>query len=110
MNDNPFDELSESDQRAAIDIACAVSILITRLPGLIPQEVSSDMPAWMDTIGKEFAINRSLSTELSREALAQIGQQLFNNSWRWNVTKETDATISTYFKQGPSVEVEIDGN
>jgi hypothetical protein len=93
-NAKPFDQLSETDQRVAIDIACAMSVLVTRLPQL---KVG-------DAVMTEFAHQFELPSNLAKYALRQVGQTLFKTTWEFGVSKEEDGTVSTYFKQGETVD------
>ena len=84
----PFDELSEADQKAAIDIGICVSVLGARIP-------SCGRPLF-DYIATEFVSCYSLPPNIAKYALRQIGQSLFNTEWTFTVEKTSDGLVTTF--------------
>jgi hypothetical protein len=87
----PFEQLSPEDQKTAIDVTVAVSLLVTRLPAL------SDLV--LDAIIEEFSAQYNLPKNTARYALRSLGQTLFATPWTCTITKDFEDNIATRFKQ-----------
>jgi hypothetical protein len=87
---NAFDELPEEDKQAAVDISCAASILVTRLPS-----ISETLFAH---ISREFGHCFDLPLNKAKYALRTCGQRLFVTEWRYEITKTAQNSILTKFE------------
>jgi hypothetical protein len=87
----PFEQLSPEDQKTAIDLTVAVSLLVTRLPAL------SELV--FNTIIEEFSVQYDLPKNTARYALRSLGRTLFATSWTCTITKDFEDNIATHFKQ-----------
>jgi hypothetical protein len=86
----PFEELGEEAQRAAIDVSAAVAVLGARLPNaaqVINQVILVEF-------GEHFG-------NKGRAALRHVGSKLFTADWRLVVTKH-DVRLETQFENLPS--------
>jgi hypothetical protein len=88
----PFEELSETDQKTAIDIGVMASVVVTRLPGI--------SGLVMDAIAREFAAQYNIRPNIAKHSLRAIGKTLFQTQWSFEVTKDQEGNIATHFKQG----------
>jgi len=75
----PFERLSEQDQKAAVDVAVALTVLGTRVPTL-RQEFTDD-------IVTEFAGCFRLSENVVKYAMRELGRNLFAQNWEFKVHK-----------------------
>jgi hypothetical protein len=87
----PFEQLSPEDQKTAIDLTVAVSLLVTRLPAL------SELV--FNAIIEEFSVQYELPKNTARYALRSLGRTLFATSWTCTITKDFEDNITTHFKQ-----------
>lgn len=88
----PFEELSATDQKTAIDIAVAASLIVTRLPAI------SELV--FDAISREFAAFYDIRSNIAKYALRSIGKTLFQTQWTCTITKDAAGKIVTQFQQG----------
>lgn len=75
----PFEQLSIEDQKAAIDVAVALTILGTRIPTL--QKTLTDF------IVTEFTSCYGLPRNIVKYAFRELGTNLFRQDWGLTVTK-----------------------
>lgn len=92
-NLKPFEQLSVDQQKVAIDLVAACSVIVTRLPS-ISQEV-------FKAIETEFAAQYDAPANIARYAMRSLGQTLFQTEWTWTATKGDDNVLATYFTQEP---------
>jgi hypothetical protein len=95
---NPFAELSVTDQKTAIDIGVAASLIVTRLPGI------SELV--FDAISREFAAQYDIRPNIAKHSLRSVGKTLFQTQWSFEVTKDQEGNIATHFKQGDPIQRE----
>lgn len=89
----PFEELSVDQQKVAIDLVVACSLIVTRLP-TISQEVFKAIEA-------EFAAQYDAPANIARYAMRSLGNTMFETEWTCTVTKGDDNVLATHFKQEP---------
>jgi hypothetical protein len=92
---NPFAELSVTDQKTAIDIGVAASLIVTRLPGI------SELV--FDAISREFAAQYDIRPNIAKHSLRSVGKTLFQSQWTCTITKDETANIATHFQQGDPI-------
>ena len=99
----PFDRLSVDQQKVAIDLAVAASLIVTRLPS-IGQEV-------FRLIERDYAAQYDVPANVAKYALRACGQTLFQTPWACTVTKDLENNVATRFRQeGPDVQSLPGGN
>jgi DNA-binding transcriptional regulator WhiA len=91
----PFEELSETDQKTAIDIAVAASLIVTRLPAI------SELV--FDAISREFAAFYDLRANIAKYSLRSLGRTLFETQWECTITKDAQHNLITEFRQGDAI-------
>ena len=89
-----FDQLSEADQKAAIDIMVALAVLSTRIPSV--------QKPLTDYIMTEFASCHNLSKNIVKYALMDVGAALFIQDWNFTATKASNQFITQFQPQKPS--------
>lgn len=92
----PFEELSEQDQKIAIELAAIGSLLVTRLP-MLSNEV-------FDVLTTEFAATYNIPANLAKYAMRSISKELFKTSWDFTIKKNLESEIHTEFVPGASIE------
>lgn len=75
----PFEQLSDDDQKAAIDVAVALTILGTRIPTL--------QKPLTDFIVTEFTSCYGLPRNIVKYAFRELGANLFRQDWNLTATK-----------------------
>lgn len=85
---NPFNQLSDEDQAAAIDVAISAVLIGLRMP-------SAGKPLY-DYIATEFAASRGLPANIVRYALRNLGRDLYDQDWTMTITK-TGPAMKTHF-------------
>lgn len=86
----PFEQLSEADQKAAIDVSICVTVLGTRLPSCGQQ--------FVDYVVSEFVKSYTLPPNIAKYALREIAESLFVNEWVFTAEKKGPKLV-TAFKQ-----------
>jgi hypothetical protein len=86
---DPFNELSDQDQKAAIDVAVAAVLIGLRIP-------TAGKPLY-DYVATEFSSSRTLPPNIVRYALRSLGRTLFKQDWTMTITK-TSEEVTTHFK------------
>lgn len=84
----PFSQLSEQDQKAAIDVAVALTVIGTRIPSV--------QKALTDYVVTEFTSCHSLSANIVKYAFRELGANLFNQDWYFGVTKAGERLITQF--------------
>lgn len=87
----PFDRLSPDQQKVAIDLAVACSLIVTRLPSI--------SQAVFQLVEADFAAQYDVSTGIGKYALRECGRTLFETAWSCTVTKDSNNLVATHFKQ-----------
>jgi hypothetical protein len=85
----PFERLSTEEQKAAVDIAVALTVLGTRIPSL--------NKAFTDILAAEFTSCYAVDPNVAKYALRELGASLFKENWEFTVHK-TGMMITTEFK------------
>ena len=93
-NHELFGQLSESDQKVAIDLTVACSLLVSRLP-----HMSGNI---FDAVMSEFSHQYEVPNNVAKYSLRALGKELFHSSWQYKITKCDDNTIATHFTPGAS--------
>ena len=75
----PFDQLGENDQKAAVDVAVALTVLGTRVP--------SQNKAFSDHVAQEFTRSYNLVPNVVKYAMRELGVGLFQQNWEFKVYK-----------------------
>lgn len=88
---DPFDLLSEDEQKAAIEVAVAVTLLELRMP--------SAAQLLYDLVADEFATTYILSHNVTKYALQSLGRRLMAQNWTLVIEKNQDK-VSTIFTPG----------
>lgn len=83
-----FDQLSEEDQKAAIDVAVAAIVIGLRIPS-----TGKPLYDWMAT---EFTSCRGLPANVVKYALRSLGGSLLKQNWELTITKNGEG-ITTVF-------------
>jgi hypothetical protein len=81
-----LEELHEGDREAAIDISCALSVLMARLPA-----ISEPM---FEFLISEFSHQYGLPRNRTRYALKNLGRRLFEVNWTYEVSKQGPKLIT----------------
>lgn len=84
----PFEQLGEEQQKAAVDIAVALTVLGTRIPTL--------SKAFSDSVITEFVNSYGLVPNVAKYALRELGAGLFKQNWEFTVHK-TGEMLTTEF-------------
>jgi hypothetical protein len=92
MKPSKLDELGSNDQKLAIDVAVAASLLVARLPNM--SEV------FFDALVSEYSHQQNLPKATSRANMRAIGMKLFKTDWELVITKE-GAEIRSVFTPKP---------
>ena len=88
MPDNtPFEQLSEADQKAAVDIGVAVSVLGTRL------NCGKEL---YDFVATEFVRRYSIPANIAKYALREVGKSLFTNDWTFTAEKKAGGLTTSF--------------
>jgi hypothetical protein len=85
----PFEQLGEQEQKAATDVAVALTVLGTRIPTL--------SKVFTDAIVTEFTNCYKLTPNVGKYALRELGQNLFSQNWAFSVHK-AGVMLTTEFK------------
>lgn len=88
----PFEQLSEADQKAAIDIGVCVAVLGTRVP-------SCGKPLF-DYVATEFVSSYNLPPNIAKYALRQIGRSLYTSNWTFTVEKRGNELVTRFERPG----------
>ena len=91
-NLKPFEQLSVDQQKVAIDLVVACSLIVTRLPSINVEAFKA--------IERDFAAKYDVPANVARYALRSLGQTLFQSAWNCMITKDTESNIATHFQQG----------
>jgi hypothetical protein len=83
-----FDDLSEDDQKAAIDVAVAKVLIDARIP--------STGTLHDNYIVTEFAGCRTLPPNKIKYALRSIGQSLLKSDWKMTIEKQHGRLVTTF--------------
>jgi len=86
---NVFEELPNEKQRVVVDVTCAMSVLIVRLPKASHQ--------LMGLTATEVARHIDISLLEAGDALRTCGKKLFNSDWSFHITKE-GPNVTTKFQ------------
>ena len=89
----PFERLNADQQKVAIDLAVACSLIVTRLP-TISQSIFA-------LVEHDFAAQYDVASNIAKYALRDCGRTLFQTAWSCTVTKDIDNYVMTHFKQEP---------
>jgi hypothetical protein len=85
----PFERLSVEEQKAAVDVAVALTVLGTRIPTL--------SKGFSDAVATEFVNSYKVVPNVAKYALRELGVSLFKENWEFTVHK-TGMMITTEFK------------
>jgi hypothetical protein len=85
----PFERLNVEEQKAAVDIAVALTVLGTRIPTLTK--------GFSDAVATEFVNCYKVVPNVAKYALRELGVSLFKENWEFTVHK-TGMMITTEFK------------
>lgn len=88
-SNRPFSQLSDEEQKAAIDVAVALSVIAVRIPSV--------QKALTDYIVTEFTSCHNLSPNIAKYAFRELGANLFNQDWHFGVTKAGER-VTTQFQ------------
>lgn len=94
-----FNQLSEEDQKAAIDVAVAAIIIGLRIPS-----TGKPLYDWMAT---EFASSRGLPPNVVKYALRSVGEGLLKQNWSLTIEKDGEGLMTKFTpekKEGPNSE------
>jgi hypothetical protein len=84
-----FEQLSEHEQKAAMDVAVAVTVLGTRIPTL--------SKSFTNAVLTEFTNCYKVVPNVAKYALRELGVSLFKENWEFTVHK-TGVMLTTEFK------------
>jgi hypothetical protein len=84
----PFGQLSEEHQKAAVDIAVALTVLGTRLPTLTK--------VFTDAIATEFTSHYRLVPNVAKYALRELGTGLYRQNWEFAVHKHGEMLVTEF--------------
>jgi hypothetical protein len=93
----PFEQLSEDDQKAAIDVCVSAVLLGLRIP-------TTGKPLY-DWIATEFANCRTLPPNVVKYALRSLGKELYVQDWTMTIEKRGNGVateFSTRVSGGPN--------
>lgn len=88
---NPFSQLSSADQKDAIDIGVALTLLGSRLP-------STGKPLF-DYVATEFVSCYRLPHNLGRHVLRDVGHALIGGDWTLTIVKKGDEIVTSFSKE-----------
>ena len=83
-----FEQLSEEDQKAAIDVAVATILIGLRIP-------STGKPLY-DWIATEFTSSRSLPANVVKYALRSLGRSLAAQNWEMVIKKDGEGLTTVF--------------
>jgi hypothetical protein len=92
MGQKPFQQLSETDQKAAIDIGICVSVLGARLP-------SCGKPLF-DYVASEYVKDYGIPANIAKYALRQVGEALFTSEWTFTIQKTGQGLVTSFKRVG----------
>jgi hypothetical protein len=99
MQHDAFDQLSNEDQKAAIDTAVAAILIGLRIP-------STGKPLY-DFVASEFASSRGLPANVVKYALRSLGRSLTAQNWTLSIVKDGEGVITKFVpEKGPMADSE----
>lgn len=88
-SERPFEQLALEHQKAAVDIAVALTVLGTRIPSL--------SKAFSDSVATEFIGCYKLVPNVAKYAIRELGVGLYRQNWEFKVHKSGNM-LTTEFR------------